>query len=254
MGASVPELSQGWSAAEDVRRALVIGLGHMGSLHRKVLRDFGFAVESVDPVVPATYRTLEQAGTGFDVVVIAVPIPQLFGTALSVVPFHAWTLIEKPMSRSIVEARRLAESLQRASCLVRVGYIERFNPKVLELRGWLEGKDVQTASFVRHNDRPSDDRRIDLLTHDVDLANYLGIPLERCTFDVQPSNSERLRVITVNGKAFNLMAHDTSPLHGLWHAFLTDSPDVATPWDAVEALETAYTLSAEETMFTQVAV
>lgn len=229
-----------------MKRALVIGLGHMGSLHLKVLRDFGFKVESVDPANPATYKSLEQAGTQFDVAAIAVPITQLFSTALSVAQWEIPFLVEKPMAPSRQAALLLAGNQKMKSA--RVGYIERFNPKVLELRDWIEGREVISASFVRHNDRASDDRRIDLLTHDVDLANYLGIPLERCTFDVQSDNSQRLRVITVNGKAFNLMAHDTSPLHGLWHGFLTDSPDVATPWDAVAALEGAYAMEAADGM------
>lgn len=226
-----------------MRRALVIGLGRMGSLHRKVLRDLGFRVESVDPFYPeATFRSLEEAGTDYEVAVVATPIADLTDQAWKINLLGVPVLVEKPLAASVSDARDFA---RYARGKVGVGYIERFNPKVLELRDWLQGKEVQTASFVRHNDRPSVDRRIDLLTHDVDLAAYLDIPLERCSFDVEDSNSERVRLITVNGKAWNLMAHDTSPLHGLWHGFLTESEDVATPWDAVRTLERAHSLEAE---------
>lgn len=220
-----------------MKRALVVGFGRMGALHRKVLRDLSFAVTTVDPLVrDADYRSLSDAGSDFDVAVVSVPIHDLVSEALRVNLLGIPMLVEKPLAATLAEAVHFAQTCQGR---IGVAYIERFNPKVLELREWLQGREVVNASFVRHNERPSADRMIDLLTHDVDLARYLDISLDRCTFDVEDSNNQRLRVITVNGKAWNLMAHDTSPLHGLWHAFLTGSDDVAKPTDAVAVFESA---------------
>lgn len=252
-------------------RALVVGLGRMGRFHRRALRDLGYEVLAVDPHVPeAEYRTIESAfldqargfsmgsARGFDVAAVAVPIPELVGAAFQLAGLPM--LVEKPFAPDLPRAAMLAAYLKDKGAPVAVGFVERFNPQVRRLREWIEENDAGGAprrlEFVRHNDRPSPDVETDLLTHDVDLARHLSHGLSQlryCSFDCRDAMPEKRREITASihrkwrpgdegmgmteaSMTVDLLDHDQSPLHALWHAFLTDSELTPRPGDAIEAM------------------
>lgn len=223
-------------------RALVVGYGRMGRLHAKVLRDLGYTVTTVDPdpATGADHPTIAQASLEkhlLDVAAIATPAELLVESAFQLggTPM----LVEKPFATSHREGLMLAAYLKNAGAPVCVGLIERFNPKVRVLK---RGS-FKSAHFTRWNDRPSPDVTLDLLTHDIDLMHHLGLDLSRTTFDVKAAQPERVRridLVTFDDEQItvDLMDHDQSPLHALWHAFLSGKP-VPTPRDALRAAELA---------------
>lgn len=226
-------------------RALVVGHGRMGRFHGKVLTDLGYDVRSVDPdpeaqaEFPSLHEALDDAVP--HVAAVAVPIPELMGaaSALAGVPM----LVEKPFAPSEFEARILMEALKGAP--VCVGFVERFNPMVRMLHARIGDQRVRAARFVRYSNRISPDPVLDLLTHDVDLARFLRLwrtPDCVVTFDVQHACERvvrRIEVDTDEGTIIaDLTAHENSPLHGLWHAFLSGRP-FPTPADAVCAIRGA---------------
>jgi predicted dehydrogenase len=248
-------------------RALVVGLGRMGTFHRRALRDLGYQVDAVDyrGSTGAEYSSIQEAllRHDYDVAAVAVPIPHLVESAFQLAGIPM--LVEKPFASNAHEAAMLGAYLSSRS-KVCVGYVERFNPCVRELRERLSGVSVRAARFTRWSDRPSVDLVTDLLTHDVDLARHLrldwssanGEPWDRVTFDTQADKGARVRQIEVDVVVspdwsfvdkyeetwtVDLMAHDQSPLHALWHAFLTGA-EVPGPDDAVAALEGAQVVSA----------
>lgn len=154
--------------------------------------------------------------------------------------FDGHLLIEKPGAACVVDAIELEALL--AGQRVAVGYVERFNPRVRRLRELLADSPPATAAkFTRWNDRASFGVALDLASHDVDLARFLELACP-VTYDERSSASMRRRTIEVtvdNGRslAVDLTAHDTSPLHAQWHAFLSDHPGHATPVDAIAVLE-----------------
>lgn len=212
----------------------------MGAFHRKVLRDLGFDVTTVDPVPGrADYRSIPVRGY-FEVVCVAVPIPQLADEAARWAGHEGRLLIEKPMATTAEDASELAALLEGQR--VAVGYVERFNPQVRWLARELRHLPPATdARFVRWSDRRSADVGLDLRSHDVDLASHLDL---RCPVEFSCADERALkqRVIVVRCGAqttrADLLAHNTSPLHAQWHAFLGDGNRCATPTQALDTLMT----------------
>src|SRR5262245_17633678 len=117
-------------------RALVVGYGHMGRLHRKILRDLGYNVTTVDPNPTAGAAQPTVPHRNYHAVAIACPIHHLAEQA------HGWEghegalLVEKPLATNPTEAGELAAILRGQR--VAVGYIERFNPQARALKRRLE--------------------------------------------------------------------------------------------------------------------
>lgn len=248
-------------------RALVVGLGHMGTFHYQTLRNLGYQVDTVDPDLSknATYTTIEEAllARKYDIAAVAVPIGQLVESAFKLAGIKM--LVEKPFAPTAREAAMLGAYLE-GKAPVCVGYLERFNPVVLDLKERLKWPHVRAVRFTRWSDRPSTDPVIDLLTHDVDLARYLlteewgARAVSLCSFDYrydQPTKRRRIEVDvavpsldgagTMKDETWtvDLMDHDLKPLFAEWHAFLMDEK-VATPADAVAALQGAQAIADRE--------
>lgn len=206
----------------------------MGTFHRRVLTDLGFDVRTVDPAPGvADYQRVPRGR--FDTVCISVPIANLAERAAEWVGHEGWLLVEKPFAETTLRAAVLAELLEGQR--VAVGYVERFNPRVGDLRMLLESMEPEHAVFRRWNDRPCRDVRLDLISHDVDLARYLRLECS-CVFDAGGDRPCRRRDVDVDGLHVDLLAHDTSPLHAMWRAFLDGQEGPAIPADAVAALRT----------------
>jgi predicted dehydrogenase len=211
----------------------------MGRFHAKALRDLGYFVTTVDPHAPADLKRVPDL-EGYDVAAIATP-PALLGFyGVHCADAGLKTLIEKPVAPSLRQVELIESAVIEAGAYdnVCVGFVERFNPKVRELRENLPliGQ-AEFASFDRWGDRPNEDALVDLRIHDIDLAHFLGL---QCTLDYRTwaGAPRKKRVVRVSGTFgqvnADLMDHDTSPLHALWHAFLSGAP-VARLEDAIRA-------------------
>jgi predicted dehydrogenase len=229
----------------------------MGCFHAKVLRDLGYDVVTVDPDPNqrADYLSLDFAlgvrfgdrdnwrsgPRAFDVAAIACPPEHLVDSAFQLAGTPM--LVEKPFAMSVREAAMLAAYLERRGAPVCVGLVERFNPVVRGLRALLHDgtiRNVERIHFTRMSDRPSFDVGLDLRLHDVDLVSFLGGRAAKVTFATQANQPAKVRTIEItHGQGtltVDLMAHTLSPLHGLWHAFLTDG-DYPKPEHVIRALE-----------------
>lgn len=225
----------------------------MGMLHSRTLQDLGFRVTTVDPQPGvADYRTIMSAldASGpFDVAAVAAPIDQLADCAYDCAGMRM--LVEKPFADDVGLAREVAHYLAQIDAPVCVGFTERFNPVVRQLHEDLDRlPQVLAAKFVRWSDRPSPNPALDLLTHDVDLAWFLGI--NDAGYDTRCEASHKARLIslifggangniTMSERMYNLMNHESHPLVAMWHAFLSGQ-DHPKPEDAVRALERATAL------------
>jgi hypothetical protein len=220
--------------------ALVVGHGRMGGFHRKALADLGYDVTTVDPT-PGLADHVKVPARSFDVVCIATPIPHLAECAAEWDGFDGYLLIEKPMATTFALASALEQALRGVD--VAVGYVERFNPCVRRLRVELAGRRTRGARFVRWSTRPSSDVALDLMTHDLDLTAHLGVCGGVVEYDPRADAPAMRRYIAVecaDGATLraHLTAHDTSPLHAQWHAFLSGRGDTrpATMEDAAWTL------------------
>lgn len=172
-------------------RAAVIGLGHMGRHHARVLRELDGVtlVAVVDPAgdrfgaapgIPVLPGLDQLPALGIDYAVLASPttLHEPLGLALAAAGIP--TLIEKPLAADIASAYRLAEAFAAAAVPAAVGYVERCNPALIALHARLAdgvlGRilHIDTRRAGPYPARGSDTGIVaDLATHDFDTTTWL---------------------------------------------------------------------------------
>lgn len=184
-------------------RGLVVGLGHMGSRHLRVLTEIDVATVAAgvdsDPERRATVerrypqiRTHATIGEALeahelDFVCVATPAGTLAELALAALDAGLAVLVEKPLATNEKDALDVVLDARRRGLLLAVGHVERCNPAVIALKRRLDGGDIGRI-YQLHARRlsPFPDRdsmvgvSLDLATHDIDVMRYLsGSEIER---------------------------------------------------------------------------
>ena len=166
-------------------RAAVVGVGHLGRHHARLLR--GLAdVELVGVVdadadraaaVAAELGTraasgVEELAADVDGVTVAVPTAAHAEVALPLLRAGIPVLVEKPIAASVEEADALLAAAEGAGATLAVGHTERYNPAVTTAQElvsaprFIEGH--RLAAFAR---RSLDvDVVFDLMIHDLDVV------------------------------------------------------------------------------------
>lgn len=118
---------------------------------------------------------------GIDAAIVAVPTVFHEEAALALAEAGVHTLVEKPLAASVEAGQRVAEAFKSAGLVGAVGYVERCNPALLEMRKRLaEGQlgDVYQVVTRRQSPFPARISDVgvvkDLATHDVDLAAWVA--------------------------------------------------------------------------------
>jgi predicted dehydrogenase len=172
----------------------IMGLGRMGQNHVRVLSllktaEIGF-VYDIDREraeqdgklagAPATHD-LETALEQVDAVVIATPTVTHDQFIRLAADHVRHIFVEKPVTQSLQSSRAVMAFAEAKSLNLQVGFIERFNPAVVELKRLLDDSaGVISVDFIRTNrlsSRITDvDVVVDLMIHDIDLALHLNGP------------------------------------------------------------------------------
>jgi UDP-N-acetylglucosamine 3-dehydrogenase len=180
-------------------RAVVVGLGIMGSHHLRVLRGLEDVevVAAVDPAperrrvegVPS-YGSLAEAlsaGAAPHFACVAVPAARLAPVAHEALAAGLHVLVEKPMATTVEEAAALVDDAAARGLTLGVGLVERFNPAVQALKRKID-EGVAGRIYQVHARRlsPFPDRdamlgvALDLAAHDIDVMRFvLGDEVER---------------------------------------------------------------------------
>lgn len=175
----------------DIRMGL-IGLGSMGRHHARVIREtpgvelvavadpggdrFGVARDL--PVLPDVEALI---GAGIEAAMVAVPTIHHEDIALALAAAGVHTIVEKPIAHTVEAGERVAAAFDVAGLVGAVGYVERCNPAILEMRRRIrDGQigEVYQISTSRQGPFPARIADVgvvkDLATHDVDLTAWLG--------------------------------------------------------------------------------
>ncbi|MCB0404549.1 MAG: Gfo/Idh/MocA family oxidoreductase, partial [Bdellovibrionales bacterium] len=117
----------------------IVGLGKMGSIHlAKALAHPEILVVGVyDPNVDGLELQVRFPGVSLysdvnallldtDAVVIASPTPTHFELAARALRAGVDVLIEKPIAQTVEQAERLRDLARSYSCVLQVGYLERY--------------------------------------------------------------------------------------------------------------------------------
>lgn len=173
-------------------RAGLIGLGMMGRHHARNLR----SIEGVELVAVADpqgdphgaapgYDVLPDIDAlievGLDYCVVAVPTAFHRDVALKLAEAGVHTLVEKPLAFDIVEAEEITKAFEAKSLVGAVGYIERYNPALQEMRKRIEAGQLGEIYQITTRRQGIFPARIadvgvvkDLATHDLDLTSFVA--------------------------------------------------------------------------------
>lgn len=175
----------------DIRMGL-IGLGSMGRHHARVIREtpgvelvavadpggdrFGVARDL--PVLPDVEALI---GAGIDAAMVAVPTIHHEDIALALAAAGVHTMVEKPIAHDVAAGRRVAEAFREAGLVGAVGYVERCNPAVVEVRRRIKDGQLGAIYQITTSRQGPFPARIsdvgvvkDLATHDVDMTSWLA--------------------------------------------------------------------------------
>lgn len=173
----------------------LIGLGKMGQNHLRVLSmlnsvELAFIHDSNRDTMArlaSTYQAPaagdpDSAMAGTDAVIICTPTVTHADYLRRAAPHVRNIFVEKPLADTLEESRMVHEFAQQRGLNVQLGFIERFNPAVQQLKKVLDKSgQVISVDFTRTNKlsaRITDvDVVTDLMIHDVDLALYLNGPV-----------------------------------------------------------------------------
>lgn len=162
----------------------VIGAGHLGSLHAKMLAQIGEAglvgIYDIDQskavalaaeVKTRVLRGVEEAIEAASALCIATTTRSHFDIASRVIEAGRHVFIEKPITETIEQARGLVKLAESKKVKIQVGHIERFNPAILALEQYrLQPLFIESHRLAQFNPRGTDVAVVlDLMIHDIDL-------------------------------------------------------------------------------------
>jgi len=195
--------------AEPVRIA-VIGVGHLGRHHARILSTLEGArlVAVVDTVAERAKEAAEATGARavrdyrellgeVDAVTVAVPTELHRDVALPFLERGTAVLVEKPMARTLSEADDLVAAAKESGATLAVGHTERYNPAVAAVMPLVTSpRFIEVHRLGVFPDRSLDiDVVFDLMIHDLDIVLALvdsdvssieavGVPVLTPKFDI----------------------------------------------------------------------
>jgi predicted dehydrogenase len=165
-------------------RVGVVGVGHLGSLHLKMLISMPdvavtglFDADSEKAGKVAGHQgvtaksSLAELLKEVDAVTIATPTGSHHLVAMEALRAGKHVFVEKPITQTVAEADEICAEARRNGLIVQVGHIERFNPAILALEKYpISPMFVESHRLAQFNPRGTDVAVVlDLMIHDIDL-------------------------------------------------------------------------------------
>jgi len=166
----------------------IAGLGSIGKNHARILAELPDCdLAAVYDTNPETAReiaekcgtravaTLEEFADAVDAATIATPTPTHYAIAEQLLKAGKHLLVEKPITETTGDARKLVELSQETGRILQVGHVERFNPVMSKLEGLL----TQPRFIEAHRLSPYPNRSIeigvvlDLMIHDLEIILHM---------------------------------------------------------------------------------
>jgi predicted dehydrogenase len=176
-------------------RAAVVGVGYLGAFHAEKYASLPdvelVGVVDSDPARAAAVARAVGAPVlpGPEALVglaecasIAVPTPAHYPIAAALLEGGVDLLVEKPITATLDEGRRLAALAAARGRILQVGHLERFNPAIRSLSGILANpRFIECHRLAPFTERGTEvDVILDLMIHDLDvILSVVDAPLER---------------------------------------------------------------------------
>jgi predicted dehydrogenase len=213
-------------------RVGVIGTGHIGRLHTRILSEIAgqeFACvydsnQSAAKEVAAQFgvraaATLEDFMASVDAATVATPTPFHFDLGRALLSAGKHVLIEKPITETTEHAEQLVALAQSKGLALQVGHVERYNPVLSALESRLNHpRFIESHRLSPYPNRSTEIGVVlDLMIHDLEIVLHLvrspvvsidavGVPVLSKSEDIA---NARLRF--QNGCVANLTVSRVSP-------------------------------------------
>lgn len=164
----------------------VFGAGHLGKIHIKLIQQLSNQYELIGFFDPSDENAQQVAGefqiqrytnqdaliTDCDVIDIVTPTLSHFDIAEKALKKCKHVFIEKPITETVKEAKKLIKTAQEAQVKVQVGHVERFNPAFQHAQPFLDRPMfIETHRLAHFNPRGTDVPVVlDLMIHDIDIV------------------------------------------------------------------------------------
>ncbi|MDA3792798.1 MAG: Gfo/Idh/MocA family oxidoreductase [Elusimicrobia bacterium] len=177
----------------DKIKAAVIGTGHLGRHHVRVLSelsgvelvgvadlDYGSAKKHAKKYGSKAYKDYRELVGKVNAVSIVTPTETHHRIARDFLKAGCNTFVEKPITNRPEHASELIDTAEKSSAILQVGHIERYNAAVTKVREY-----VKTPKFIEVNrlskfpDRSMDIGVVlDLMIHDIDIIlSFVNSPV-----------------------------------------------------------------------------
>jgi predicted dehydrogenase len=166
----------------------LVGLGHLGKIHLKLLRTipefqltgiYDTQTELVQQLAGEfdvkAAASLDELIAHADAIDIVTPTISHFEIARQAIKQSKHVFIEKPISQTVEEAKALSELAREARIRTMVGHVERFNPAFTAISNEaLNPLFIETHRLAQWNPRGTDVSVIlDLMIHDLDILLHI---------------------------------------------------------------------------------
>jgi predicted dehydrogenase len=165
-------------------KAGVLGAGHLGKIHLKLLDQSdkfelaGFydpvkenAIKVAEEFGYHKFDTIEELINAVDVVDIVTPTMNHYECAKMAIKKGRHIFIEKPITNTVAEAEELRDLVKQLNVHGQVGHVERFNPAFLAVKDKIENPMfIEAHRLAEFNPRGTDVPVVlDLMIHDIDI-------------------------------------------------------------------------------------
>ena len=163
----------------------VAGAGHLGKIHIKILKELSSLYELVGFYDPnkamakevevsfgvTSFETIQGLIDNVDCLAVVTATLSHFEVAKCAIQARKHVFIEKPLTETIEEAKKLQRLVQEADIIAQVGHVERFNPGFLAALKHLDRPMfIETHRLAQFNPRGTDVPVVlDLMIHDLDI-------------------------------------------------------------------------------------
>ena len=161
----------------------VIGAGHLGEYHIKLLKSsklfnlIGFfdpnksRVKEIIDKYNINFFEIDKINSLVDAVIISTPTSFHYETAVKFLNNKKHVFVEKPITSTIEQANKLIEIKKNNKLIGQVGHVERFNSAFLSIKDALNPMFIESHRLSSYPSRGTDVSVVlDLMIHDIDIV------------------------------------------------------------------------------------
>ena len=162
----------------------VIGLGYLGKFHyQKYKANKHVKLTSVVDTDKESYSIIKGKDVlmfekyqdivdKVDAVSIVTPTVTHYKLAKYFLDNKIHVLLEKPMTETVAQAKKLNAIARKNKCVLQIGHLEQFNPAIRKLRkSSCKPQFIEVHRLCQFNPRANDvDVVLDLMIHDIDIV------------------------------------------------------------------------------------